>query len=86
MSKEFEGGEIIEPICMLLSSPSRILNFSPFLNSRTEETKTIKWDEMVAFVHKEGFEMVMNNPEQRCLLVDTGLEDCEFDSILREDE
>ena len=28
---------------------------------------------MVDFIHKKGFQMAINNPEQRCLLVDEAL-------------
>ena len=30
-------------------------------------------EEMVAFIHKEDFKMVINDPEQRYLFVDEGL-------------
>ena len=73
MSKEFEGGEIIEHREDVIIIPRQDVEFSAPPSPKTEEAKTSKRDEMIAFIHKKGFEMVANNPEQRCLLVDTGL-------------
>ena len=73
MSKKFEGGEIIEPRKDVIIIPKQDVEFSNPPQPKTEKGRTNKRDEMIAFIHKEGFQMVANNPEQRCLLVDEGL-------------
>ena len=69
MSKEFESCGIVEARMNVLVIPKQDVEFSNPIEPKTEEAK----DKMVAFIHKEGFKMVMDDPEHRCLLVDDGL-------------
>ena len=39
----------------------------------TEDVSNKEPDRMTEFIHKEGFKIITNNPEQYCLLVDDGL-------------
>ena len=72
MSKEFEG-EIIETRMDVIIISRQDVEFSAPPSPKTEEAKIKERDRMVDFIHKKGFEMAMNNPEQRCLLIDEGL-------------
>ena len=73
MSKEFESGEIITPRDDVIIIPKQDVEFSASPQPKTEEAKIKERDRMLDFIRKKGFEMAMNNPAQRCLLVDEGL-------------
>ena len=73
MSKEFEGCEVAETRIDVLVIPKQDVEFSASPQPKTEEDRTKERDKMIDFIHKKGFEMAMNNPDQRCLLVDEGL-------------
>lgn len=66
MSKEFEGGETIKPGLDVIVIVRQDVSFSKPPESKTEE-------QMIAFIHKEGFSTAMRDPEERCLLIDEGL-------------
>ena len=66
---EFESGESITTRMDVIVIPKQDVGFSDPPQPKTKEDK----DEMVAFIHKEGFKMVMDDPEHRCLLVEDGL-------------
>ena len=70
---EFEGAEIIKPREDVIIIPKQDVEFSANPSPNTEEASNKERDRMLDFIHKEGFEMAMNNPDQRCLLVDEGL-------------
>ena len=73
MPKEFEGGKFVENSSNIMVIPKQDVEFSAPPSPKTEEAKTSKREEMIAFIHKEGFGMVMNDIEQHCLLVEDGL-------------
>ena len=73
MPKQFEGCEIAETRIDVLVIPKQDVGFSASSQPNTEEAKIKERDRMVDFIHKKGFQMAMNNPDQRCLLVDEGL-------------
>ena len=73
MSKEFESCGIVEARMNVLIIPKQDVEFSNPIEPKTEEAEAKEYDRMFAFIHEKGFQMVMNNPEQRCLLVDDGL-------------
>ena len=64
MSKEFEGD--IKPRSDVVVIPRQNVKFSNPPEPKTEE-------QMIAFIRKEGFSMVVIDTERRCLLVDEGL-------------
>ena len=73
MPEEPEGGEIIKPREDIIVVPRQNVKFSTPPLSETEEDKSKIQDEMIAFIRKKGFDMAMNDPQQRCLLIDEGL-------------
>ena len=70
---EFKGGETIETRADVIVIPKQDVGFSDPPQLKTKEAKSKMRDEMTAFIHKQGFKMVMTDPKQQCLLVDDGL-------------
>lgn len=73
MPKKIEGGKFVEARADVIVIPKQNVEFPAHPSPKTEEAKEKEQDRMTKFIHKEGFRMVMNNPEQHCLLVDDGL-------------